>query len=268
MKEVIRKFRWLFVGMLVLSVAPLQAQIVGSKHDLSADTVAAGTTSEVCVFCHTPHGSNTTAEAPLWNRTLPDETTYTRYSTTNSTTFDSTNADVGSVSLACLSCHDGSIALDQLINKPGSGGYNSAGSLLGTLGTMSSSLVANLGTDLVNDHPISMQYAGGGVTSSVPTPATTVFGDPDFKAVSHATVNGANVWWVDSPVGTAGTREKTDMQLYTRTISSVIQPTVECGSCHDPHNASSFDDTAGLESVSFLRIKNSDSQVCTTCHNK
>ena len=34
---------------------------------------------------------------------------------------------VGSVSLACLSCHDGAQAMDNLINAPGSGGYDVTG---------------------------------------------------------------------------------------------------------------------------------------------
>ncbi|HEY5649399.1 MAG TPA: hypothetical protein VIU33_07860 [Nitrospiria bacterium] len=98
-----------------------------TKHNLSAnpDVNATGTT-QVCIFCHTPHGANpvATGQAPLWNRLLPDDTSYEVYSSPN---FD--QQDFGGihrpkgVSLACLSCHDGGIALDSLINGPQSGGY-------------------------------------------------------------------------------------------------------------------------------------------------
>ncbi|MBF0135901.1 MAG: hypothetical protein HQL65_06650, partial [Magnetococcales bacterium] len=54
------------------------------------------------------------------------------------------------------------------------------------------------------------------------------------------------------------------LMLYTRTLSSVVQPFVECASCHDPHN----DSTSGAAQVAFLRRDNSSSQVCLACHNK
>ena len=43
-------------------------------------------TTEVCVFCHTPHGANLSAPgaAPLWNRSVPTTGSYTMY---NSPTF-------------------------------------------------------------------------------------------------------------------------------------------------------------------------------------
>jgi predicted CXXCH cytochrome family protein len=54
------------------------------------------------------------------------------------------------------------------------------------------------------------------------------------------------------------------MLLYSRSDLGAVQPFVECGSCHDPHNSS----TQGPTSVAFLRIDNTASQVCTTCHTK
>ena len=111
-----------------------------TKHNLAANTdiVATGTT-EVCVFCHTPHGGRVdvggsgagAGGAPLWNRALPPAGvsgtgSFTMYRSPN---FDGAG-DVATgpkgVSLACLSCHDGTIALDALINAPGSGGFNVA----------------------------------------------------------------------------------------------------------------------------------------------
>jgi len=87
--------------------------------------------SEVCVFCHTPHGSGfssllDTGIPPIWNRKINTNTTYTTYDSAKSPHFDSgttLNGQIKGVSLACLSCHDGTIAFDAMINIQGSGGY-------------------------------------------------------------------------------------------------------------------------------------------------
>lgn len=271
MKTLKLSMKALIVGVLTTGcVGYATAGVVASKHDLTTGGGAqatTGTTDEVCVFCHTPHGSDTNAPVPLWNKVLGAPGSYTQYSTLQTPTFDSTEAPVGSVSLACLSCHDGTQAMDVVINTPGSGGYNATGSEIDAtlIGTMTGTPVPGLGVDLTNDHPISMQYGGGGPLA---TDADGVFpgtlGDLDFVDPVKATVNSNPIWWVDSPVGTALTREKTDMILYARNDLGTVQPFVECGSCHDPHN----DTTAGTSSVEFLRINNTNSQICTTCHVK
>jgi hypothetical protein len=264
----------LLAGGLLLAGFSVQAQVVGSQHDLTnAGTGQGGTanTDQVCVFCHTPHGADTDAPVPLWNKVLGSGATppFTRYSSLATPSFDSAEAPVGSVSLACLSCHDGTQAMDVVINGPGSGNYNPAGSEIdpGAIGVMTGSPVPMLGTDLTNDHPISMQYGGGGVSVTT-QPGNGTFtgtlGDPDFVSPERTTLNGQPIWWVDSNVGTTGEREKTDMLLYTRADLGVQEPFVECGSCHDPHNASS----QGTGSVAFLRTSNAASAVCVACHTK
>ena len=243
--------------------------VAGSKHDLSSGGGAqqtTPTTDQVCIFCHTPHGSDITAPVPLWNKVLQSGS-YTRYSNLALTSFESGEAPIGSVTLACLSCHDGTQAMDTVLNLPGSGGYNAAGQQIdvSAIGVMTGTPVPMLGTDLSNDHPVSMQYGGGGATSTDPNGAFTgTLGDPDFNAPVKDTINTQAVWWVDSPLGTALTREKTDMTLYSRNELGAVQPFVECASCHDPHNAQS----AGTTSVAFLRITNTASRICTTCHIK
>ena len=265
---------WKFVLICAFSLSwtgYATAGVVGSKHDLTAGgTSPQGSTTatdEVCVFCHTPHGSDVNAPVPLWNKVLTPGAAYVQYSSLQTPTFDSTEAPVGSVSLACLSCHDGTQAMDVVINLPGAGGHNTAGQEIDPvgIGAMVGTPVPALGLDLTDDHPVSMQYGGGGPLAD---DADGVFpgtlGDPDFVAPVKATVNTNPIWWVDSPVGTALTREKTDMILYARNDLGTVQPFVECGSCHDPHN----DTTAGASSVAFLRINNTASQICTACHVK
>ena len=218
-------------------------------------------TAEVCVFCHTPHGGDTSAEVPLWNRTLAAPGTYTTYSTVSSSSVDGEVAPVGSVSIACLSCHDGTQAMDTLINTPGSGTNPVAFSTSGTwTGNDRPQGLANIGQDLQNDHPIGIQYGGGGITS-----AATVgpMNDPDFNLPANQVINTTTVWWVDTEGTPDGIRQKTDMQLYTRSVAAIdagaAQPFVECASCHDPHTN---------QNPTFLRVSNDNSAVCLACHDK
>jgi len=239
--------------------AQTAGKIADSPHDLSSGLPTNADKNEVCVYCHTPHNGPTGVVAPLWNKTLPADTSFTTYDSLNSTTIDATFLTVGSVSLACLSCHDGTQAVDSVINAPGTGAGTSP---LGTLGPLTT--FANLGSDLTNDHPIGVQYAGfdpgGGQI------------DPDFVAPDGpVTINGTQVWWVDTD--TNNLRDKTDMILYTRDNGGTNQPFVECGSCHDPHSGSAADVAGGGTNapgsdISFMRLSNESSAVCLACHDK
>ncbi|MEW6324905.1 MAG: hypothetical protein AB1515_05915, partial [Nitrospirota bacterium] len=104
-----------------------------TKHNLSSTPSTAPrdvfttATSEICVFCHTPHGAaveTLSLGAPLWNRRL-STASYQLYDNTWSFSFEAplnAGAPTG-FSRLCLSCHDGTIALGSVINAPGSGGY-------------------------------------------------------------------------------------------------------------------------------------------------
>lgn len=261
-------------------------------------------TAEICVFCHTPHGGDNAAAVPIWNRKLGEPAGYVRYSELGTSTFDATEAPVGSVSIACLSCHDGTQAIDSVINAPGSGGYNPDGARIGTnfvgddqfSAQLVEDIVQNLGQDLSNDHPISMQYAGGGISAADPNGPTD---DPDFVADANAphprgftlmnmpapnpNSGITTLWWIernDLSMWTGG-RDRTDIILYTRPetetgVPGGEQPFVECGSCHDPHN---------VDNPTFLRVSNGipqslqndfpnsvdpdyGSALCLTCHTK
>lgn len=107
-----------------------------TKHNLNLNTDINQTgTTEICVFCHTPHGFKKTGgianpdgllQVPLWNRaTKASSGVYTPYSGIHFDALGNTAGVPKGVSLACLSCHDGTISFDALINAPGSGGFNS-----------------------------------------------------------------------------------------------------------------------------------------------
>ncbi|MFZ2649444.1 MAG: cytochrome c3 family protein [Burkholderiaceae bacterium] len=237
---------------------------------------------EVCVYCHTPHGSNrTTPSAPLWNRTMK-ATTYQTYDLLNTASLTQPVSQPGINSMTCLSCHDGQTAVDSIINMPGAGRYqasqetvensaflnswnNSRGpdaavharlapaeclachsSGAGIVGAGATDFtVFAIGTDLRNDHPVGIRFPSAG--------AGTDYNDPPRKEVRLAYFDG-----------NANSRaDVNEIRLY----NSGEGYEVECASCHDPHGVPS----AGPGSVfipTFLRVNNTASAVCRTCHNK
>lgn len=220
--------RALAAAALALVLAPnaqAQATVKLTKHNLSVATRDAGFTAltgkvadynEVCAYCHTPHAGSSTI--PLWNR-ANSAATYTMYNSTNSATMDMTvGAAPGPVSLACQSCHDGTIGLDVITNKP-----NAASAVVAlnqTFGTVfGAGDIRNLGTDLRNDHPVAVTYN--------PT--------LDAAFVAKATVTA------------------------TLPFYGAAKDQLECGTCHNPHNNTN---------APFLRIANTGSALCLTCHVK
>jgi len=270
----------LAVGLTLVSMSSIaMAGIALTKHNLGASGQYNYTTSttEICVFCHTPHGGDSSAAVPLWNRTLNATSSYTTYSQLGTSTLDSASTSIGSVSLACLSCHDGTQAMNVVINSPGSGtsgdvnkngtnyisnasgadctddGFGSCGGFneFNMMSQVSSEMIY-LGTDLRNDHPISIQYAGsvGGGTSN----------DADFHpALSVTVASGTTVYYIDTNADSA--KDKHDLPLYNRTEGTLTgEPLVECATCHDPHT----------QNTTFLRNSagNNGSATCLSCHDK
>lgn len=140
---------------------PNGTTVVETLHNLSyaaqADSFGAGALQdygEVCVYCHTPHGGD--VSAPLWNRGF-STATYQMYDATHSSTIDMTvDGQPTGISLACLSCHDGTVGLDVITNTPNS---YTGGAAVGT--TLPAGRLTNLGTDLRDDHPVSVLYDPG-----------------------------------------------------------------------------------------------------------
>jgi len=250
------------------------AGIANSLHDLGSlsSTTAnkVSDTDETCVFCHTPHKASSNT-VPLWNKQLTDSSGYTTYS---STTIDGTTDFTGSTSMACLSCHDGTQAMDNIVNAPGSGGYDATGGGAGGLGytwslatsvdgtgTLQATALAALSTNLGDDHPVAIQYAGGGIDTTNAAPAdSSGLGDPGFVVPDTAVIGGEQKWWFDADAN--GKMNANEVRLYTRNIATNPEPFVECASCHDPHNA------GGTAPGTFLRVANAQSAVCTACHVK
>ncbi|WP_257308242.1 cytochrome c3 family protein [Geothrix fuzhouensis] len=187
----------LLVVLLAAGSLSLSAGIIGTKHDLSTNALAGQghtNTTQVCVFCHTPHNAAATQLAPLWNRKFAGTTpTFTLYS---SATLTSTPTQPTGASLACFTCHDGTTSVGNLINMPSDTATftYTAGGNVSNLGVLSGAPA--LGTDLSNDHPVSMTY-------------------PTKTGLVVPTVSGTT-----SNVG--------GLPLFTNKV--------ECASCHDVHS--------------------------------
>ena len=128
------------VSILLLAFAPVLSQtIVGSAHDFSDDSW--NTTGQICLVCHTPHNADVSVNnAPLWNH----ETTVATFTPYTSSTMDATTGQPDASSKLCLSCHDGTVAVDNFGDQTGGTHFLSGNS--------------SIGTDLNDDHPISFTY--------------------------------------------------------------------------------------------------------------
>ncbi len=114
--------RALFLALtMVLAVGVSWAKnpksaIIGSAHDLRSTYNAASFTA--CSFCHVAHktGDAPTGPGPLlWNHTLSSVTSYGVYQSDSFSGLQTDIADVAGqnvVSSLCLSCHDGTVAVN------------------------------------------------------------------------------------------------------------------------------------------------------------
>ena len=197
------------VALLAITVTPVlvQGRVKDTVHNLNGNPAITVTNDEVCRPCHTPHFASTEVHY-LWNHELTTAT-FTVFA-------GATSADVeSSSSRLCLSCHDGTVALD---------------SYGGGTGTQFVGADGFLGIDLTDDHPIGVDY---------PPAGTHGFNDVD-------PVTGHIVDPVETPVGS---------------YASLEDGKVQCVSCHYAHGSRA---PYGM----FLKIDNTGSALCMTCHTR
>jgi len=214
-------------GLLLAAGAQLApaGTILGTKHDFTGlnkrvgvvamSGVAFSDYGSPCVYCHLPPDrkqadSSAQGGNPGWNRFVPAQGAYDLY---DSRTLDNKVRAPSPISLLCLSCHDGTMGVDMTVFKPDGWAsskdaalhlrLNGANNLMSCgkchNGRVAHSIaIKHIGTDLTNDHPFSMTYAG--LTSK----------DQDFRTP-------------DSPYGF-----NNGVKIY--------DGKVECASCHNVHN--------------------------------
>ncbi len=204
-----------YAAVALLSFAAngaMAGSITGSAHDFSTGAANAWSGGRICVACHAPHGTDiSVADAPLWNH-ANSTASYTYYS---STTMDAaTPTSISGLSKLCLSCHDGTIAIDSFGGATGSTRITAAGY----------KATSNIGINLKDDHPVGIDY----------TTATANLDGALHNPASKTITIGSGV------------------QTKTGTIQSTVLygNKLECSSCHDVHNTFTADAGAKLVKVS------------------
>lgn len=257
------------------STGAASQSVVNSVHNLSVTgtgDVKATSESEICIFCHTPH--NSLPASPLWNKEDPGYT-YTLY---NSSTVQAAPGQPDGSSILCLSCHDGTTALGNVLSRMTdiefSGGVTNLppGS-------------SNMSTDLADDHPISFDFTTGLAAadgqlkdpSAIIPPVRLEQGrmqcvschDPhrnltsDFLLITTQfselcfSCHNRDYWSFSSHSTSLATWNGNGTDPWPRTNYLNVAENA-CENCHNPHNA-------GNE----LRLMNalSEEQNCLSCHN-
>ena len=272
-RSVARLFTMVF---LALAAPAVLAAVSTTKHNLSVSgpgTIKATGESQICVFCHTPHSA--APNSPLWNRRSPGST-YTPYS---SSTAVAIPGQPTGASILCLSCHDGTIALGEILSS------TTPISLAGGVTTMPVG-TGRLGTDLSDDHPISFAYTatlasqrGELVNPATLTGAVKLDSSGQMQCTSchnaHDDSNGKFLvrsntasalcqtchvknYWTQSAHSTSNAAWNGVAPDPWPTSSLTTVASNACLNCHKPHAA------GGRQRLLNFAVEESN---CTACHN-
>lgn len=191
--------KWIIAGSAALtgwlSLGAL-GDIEGSAHDFSSKAWSGG---EICKPCHTPHFGDSEAGF-LWAHTMSTQV-YTLYDGTQSS--PGALDELDQASRMCLSCHDGTVALNDFHNGTGPPEFIAEDFNIGRNG------------DLADDHPI-------GITAEFPTGGSSQL---------HAPFESPSGYW-----GFGGSYFP-QIPLYPFQGEQVVS----CSSCHTPHAVAGID---------------------------
>lgn len=234
----------------------------GSVHDFTATNSATygswNTRNGLCSACHAAHHTDANQLAPLWVHATTTAS-FTPYNggTPQSSTLNASVGQPDGVSLACLSCHDGTLGVNTLITVAGTN-TNSGGASVPITGE------AALGTDLHTTHPISFVYDAALATADggLEDPSVYTIGSAK-SALSVSTAPVASNGW--QGVSLAGKTIQAALLFKDSSGSYKMQ----CASCHDVHKRDGNAPGSGI----LLRISGTDtagrgSLICRTCHIK
>lgn len=228
--------------------------VAGSPHDFSISTnthngVSFGawnTRQGLCSPCHAAHHTDEQQLVPLWVHA----TTAGPFTPYDSPTMQATVGQPDKESLACLSCHDGTVALNQSIS-----GLTWSNS---TAQAVYISADAQIGPDLHTTHPISFTYNTALATTDggLEDPSIYKIGDPK-TALTIQTAPVPATW-----SGTSLTGKTIDEAM-------LFNSKMQCSSCHDVHRQEGSSPTSGI----LVRLSGKDSGgrgslLCRTCHIK
>jgi len=235
-----KKLNLLLIGAALALPGVAKATIIGSPHDLSQATW--NTRKGVCSPCHSAHNTDPAQLIPLWTHATTTAT-FTPYS---SPTMQATVGQPTGTSLACLSCHDGTVAINQLIS--------------GLSGTPAEYIdpLAQIGPNLHTTHPVSFTYDGA-------------------LATSDGSLNNPDTYKIGDPVPTAGTTPPvpatwSGTSLTGKSLNQALlgnNHSLQCSSCHDVHKDVGSAPTSGIMiKISGNDAGNRGSLICRNCHLK
>lgn len=230
------------------------AGISNTKHNLSSTGPGSvhfsDTGVDMCRFCHMPHNADT-SRGTLWARAAPTGTAFTSpTATSDGTPLLATNGALGVASQKCLSCHDGTVALNTTVNKFGAinivassiagGNTSNVGGNIFLRGTMQYA-------DLNGQHPVGIPFAHTAGSAAV----NAQYGSPSLSGC----LDGATMCVTGASGGGAY------LKLFG---TAVTDARLECGSCHEPHK-----ENVGNLNAFFLRVpSNVANGRCGGCHIK
>jgi hypothetical protein len=156
----------LAMGQTITQGTTTNGWIKGSGHDFSQSkyTWSGG---EICKPCHTPHNAvHPEISGAIWAHDLSTNSYQTSFTAdpTDGHNTSAASAALDSKSRLCMSCHDGTVALDAFAGGAGTSGVMGMAAGTGSL--------ANLGTDLSNDHPVGVDALYSNVNAGTATSGT------------------------------------------------------------------------------------------------
>jgi hypothetical protein len=251
--------------------------INGTVHDLHTGAYSANPADpiggRICIFCHAPHntiklsvanggsalGSNLNAPdaysyLPLWNHQLTTQTYLMYYNGPGEPQSGSHQSQAeallqasgatgpGGVSLLCLSCHDGSVAVNSYGTGPlggqttvqPSGSYSTGSTMI------NSAYVIGQDGILQNHHPVGFSYDTVQSADTEIRSSTTVMSDYSGNSMSIA-----DHLYAGSAIS----------------LSGCTGSCMECETCHSVHNKNNTGER-------LLWRSDVNSQLCLTCHDK
>ena len=246
-----------------------KAGIIGSKHDFSNPSQYSfnnnpADPNTVCSVCHTPHHADANS-GPLWGHDSVSAAPayWTMYAKNGAQTSPGANVKYivptapNPSSLACLSCHDGSVAINAYGDPSAPNGAPNRANPISLSGIYA---ISEQSGNLSHSHPISFKYSdvvGFGTTKDQ-------FIYPQDNSVLQP-LPGSSSTFTPGP----------DMSIKGFLLDG--QGNLECSSCHDVHGqlGSAYD--ARLN-PSLLKIngtaantingQQTGSLLCRSCHNK
>lgn len=236
----------MLTGVATTAGALGTSNVRNTVHNLSASAypainpLYATDETEVCIFCHTPHGGQTTG---LWNKPDADPaavgSSWEFYTSSTASNTVKAVAAINPESMMCLSCHDGSISVNHLLNY-------------GQVDPISTTQNGQTDTPLVGRSDGTSPRIGGNIAN---VNDSGKLGDDHPISFSYSAVlveYGAKPGLKDPT--------STDIRFYGGAARRV-----ECPTCHDPHVDYK---TASTDHAPFLTMSNAGSAMCLQCHDK